>query len=56
MEEGRERKGTVLFEMPKSMNIKINKFIKSFQYEDAKDCHTHAESQLVVCARPAFPD
>lgn len=56
MGEGRERKGSVCFEMPRSMNIKINTFIKSFQCKDAKDCHAHAESQLVVCARPPFPD
>lgn len=51
MGEEEKRKGTVYFEMPRSMNIKINTFIKRFQYKDAK--HSHAESQLLVCARLA---
>lgn len=54
MGEGRERKGTVCFEMPGSMNIKMNTFIKRFHYKDAK--YSHAESQPVVRARLAFPD
>lgn len=54
MGEGGERKGTVCFEMPRLMNIKINTFIKRFQYKDAK--HSHTESQLVAHARLTFPD
>lgn len=54
MGEGEERKGTVYFEVPGSMNVKINTFIKIFQYKDAM--HSHAESQLVACARLAFPE
>lgn len=54
MGEGGERKGTVCFEMPRSMNIKMNTFIKRFHYKEAK--YSHAESQPVVRARLVFPD
>lgn len=35
-----EGKGTVCFEMPRSMNIKTKIFLKKFQYKDGKRTRT----------------